>query len=78
MPIVSSDFDLRDTPEDNLPYDPKKVGMPKPQARPLELKPEPNVPAPPRKSPRTATEMPQQDGEVEMNVTGQQGLNLRG
>jgi hypothetical protein len=78
MPIVSSDFDLRDTPEDNLPYDPKKVGMPKPQARPLELKPEPNVPAPPRKSPRTATEMPQQDGDVEMNVTGQQGLNLRG
>jgi hypothetical protein len=78
MPIVSSDFDLRDTPEDNLPYDPKKVGMPKPQARPLELKPEPNVPAPPRKSPRTATEMPQQDGDVEMSVTGQQGLNLRG
>jgi hypothetical protein len=23
MPVVASDFDLRDTPEDKLPYDPK-------------------------------------------------------
>jgi type IV secretory pathway TraG/TraD family ATPase VirD4 len=78
MPVVASDFDLRDTPEDNLPYDPKKIGMAKPQARPLELKPEPNVPTPPRKSPRTATEIPQQESDVAMNVIEQQSLNLRG
>src|SRR6202042_1958810 len=44
MPIVASDFDLRDTPEDKLPYDPKNIGGAKAQTRPLELKPEANVP----------------------------------
>jgi len=78
MPIVASDFDLRDTPEDKLPYDPKTIGAPKPQARPLELKSDPNVPTPPRKSPRTATEIPQQENDIEMNVNAQQSLNLRG
>ena len=79
MPIVASDFDLRDTPEDKLPYDPKNIGAAKPQVRPAELKPEPNVSTPPqRKSPRTATEIPQQETDLEMNVNAQQSLNLRG
>jgi hypothetical protein len=79
MPIVASDFDLRDTPEDNLPYDPKNIRTAKPQSRPLELKPEPKAPtSPPRKSPPTATEIPQQETELEMNVNAQQTLNLRG
>ena len=79
MPVVASDFDLRDTPEDKLPYDPKNIGAAKPQVRPAELKPEPNVPTPPqRKSPRTATEIPQQETDLEMNVNAQQSLNLRG
>ncbi|MGB0110552.1 MAG: type IV secretion system DNA-binding domain-containing protein, partial [Terriglobales bacterium] len=78
MPVVASDFELRDTPEDKLPYDPKTIGVPKPQARPLEVKPDPNVPTPPRKSPRTATEIPQQQSDIEMNVNAQQSLNLRG
>jgi hypothetical protein len=79
MPVVASHFDLRDTPEDKLPYDPKNIGAAKPQVRPLELKPEQNVPAlPQRKSPQTATEIPQQETDLEMNVNGQQSLNLRG
>jgi len=79
MPIVASDFDLRDTPEDKLPYDPKNIGAAKPQVRPAELKQEPNVSTPPqRKSPRTATEIPQQETDLEMNVNAQQSLNLRG
>jgi hypothetical protein len=79
MPVVASDFDLRDTPEDKLPYDPKNIGMPKSQARPLEIKPEPNVPAPPqRRAPRTANEIPQRETELETNVNAQQSLNLRG
>jgi Type IV secretion-system coupling protein DNA-binding domain len=79
MPVVASDFDLRDTPDDKLPYDPKRIGTVKPEARPLELRPEANVPAPPkRKSPRTATEIPQQESEIEVNVNSQQSLNLRG
>ena len=79
MPIVASGFDLRDTPEDKLPYDPKNIGAAKPQVRPAELKQEPNVSTPPqRKSPRTATEIPQQETDLEMNVNAQQSLNLRG
>jgi type IV secretory pathway TraG/TraD family ATPase VirD4 len=79
MPVVASDFDLRDTPEDKLPYDPKNIGTPKSQARPLEIRPEPNMPTPPqRKAPRTATEIPQRETELETNVNAQQSLNLRG
>ena len=79
MPIVASDFELRDTPEDKLPYDPKNIGAAKPQVRSAELKQEPNVStAPQRKSPRTATEIPQQETDLEMNVNAQQSLNLRG
>jgi type IV secretory pathway TraG/TraD family ATPase VirD4 len=79
VPIVAKDFDLRDTPEDKLPYDPKNIGANKPQAGPLELKADSNVPAvPQRKSPRTSTEIPLRESDLEMNVNAQQSLNLRG
>jgi Type IV secretion-system coupling protein DNA-binding domain len=79
MPIVASGFDLRDIPEDKLPYDPKNIGAAKSEVRPAGLKQEPNVSTPPqRKSPRTATEIPQQETDLEMNVNAQQSLNLRG
>ena len=78
MPIVATDFDLRSTPEDNLPYDPKSIGAAKPQSRSVELKHEPGLSSPPqRKSPRTATEVPQ-DTNVDRGVNAQQSLNLRG
>ena len=79
MPVVASDFALRDTLDDKLPYDPKNLGPAKPQAHPAELKQEPNAPAPSqRKSPGTATEIPLQDTDSEMSVNAQQTLNLRG
>jgi len=78
MPIVATDFDLRSTPEDKLPYDPKSVGAAKAQSRSVELKHEPAVPSPPqRKSPRTATEVPQ-DTNLDRDLNAQQSLNLRG
>jgi len=78
MPIVATDFDLRSTPEDKLPYDPKSIGAAKPQSRSVELKHEPGVPNPPqRKSPRTATEIPQ-DTNLDRDLNAQQSLNLRG
>jgi hypothetical protein len=78
LPIVATDFDLRSTPEDKLPYDPKSVGAIKPQVRSAELKQEPGVANPPqRKSPRTATEIPQ-DTNLDRVVNAQQSLNLRG
>jgi type IV secretory pathway TraG/TraD family ATPase VirD4 len=79
MPVVASEFDLRDTPEDKLPYDPKNIRAAKPEVRPAELKQEPNVPTPPqRKSPRTATVTRQQEPAVGVDANCQQHLNLRG
>ena len=79
MPIVASDFDLRNTPEDRLPYDPKNIGGPKPQMRRLELKPEPNVPTPTQtQSPLAATETGQQEPAIVADANAQQSLNLRG
>jgi hypothetical protein len=78
MPVVARDFDLRDTPDDNLPYDPKNIGAAKHQS-PLELKPEPKAPTPPeRKSPRSATEGLQQESAVGADDNSQRSLNLRG
>lgn len=78
LPIVATDFDLRSTPEDKLPYDPKTVGAIKPQLRSAELKHESGVPSPPqRKSPRPATDI-RQDTTLDTNVNAQQSLNLRG
>src|SRR5258708_31556058 len=75
---VTTDFDLRDTPDDKLPYDPKSIGAAKPQLRPLELKPAANVPTPLRRqSPGTATEIPQRETDLETNVHPQQSLTLR-
>ena len=78
MPVVAGDFDLRDTPEDKLPYDPRNIGAAKPELRPHELKPDATVPTPPRKSPRTTTEIAPQQSDAERNVNAQQSLNLRG
>ena len=79
MPIVASDFDLRNTPEDELPYDPKNIGGTKPQVRRLELKPEPNVPTPTQaQSPPVATETGQQEPAIVADANAQQSLNLRG
>ena len=78
MPIVATDFDLRSTLEDKLPYDPKSIGAAKPQSRSVELKHEPGVPNPQqRKSPRTATDIPQ-GTNLDTGVNAQQSLNLRG
>jgi type IV secretory pathway TraG/TraD family ATPase VirD4 len=77
MPVVASDFDLRDTPEDKLPYDPKQIGAAKPQVPPAELKHEPNVPTLPQpRRPPTATQ--QQEPAVGVDDNSQQSLNLRG
>jgi hypothetical protein len=47
MPEIAKGFELRDRPDDKLPYDPKKVRGGETEASPAELKqvPEPSVPA---------------------------------
>jgi hypothetical protein len=79
LPVVASDFDLRDTPEDKLPYDPKNIGAAMPQTRPLELKPDPRVPIPQeRKGPQTTTKIYQPEPASAADANTQQSLNLRG
>lgn len=71
MPIVATDFDLRSTPGDKFPYDPKAIGAAKPQLRSTELKHEPPIPAPPlKKSLQTVTEIPQ-DADLETRVNAE-------
>jgi type IV secretory pathway TraG/TraD family ATPase VirD4 len=78
MPVVATDFDRRDTPEDKLPYDPKNVGADKLQS-PLELKSDPKIPAlPQRKSPRTVMEGQRQESAIGADDNRQLSLNLRG
>ena len=77
--LVASEFELRDTPEDKLPYDPKNIGAAKPEVRPIELKKEPNASTlPQREWQPTEKETQQQESAVGVNASGQQCLNLRG
>jgi hypothetical protein len=79
MPVVATDFELRDAPEDKLPYDPRNIGAAKPQMSPVELRHEPNVPTTsPRRSPRTAPKIREQESAIGLDASTQQHLNLRG
>ena len=79
VPLVASEFELRDTPEDKLPYDPKNIGAAKPEGRPAGLKQEPSVPVPPKtKVSQTALEAQQREPAVGVNANDQQNLILRG
>ena len=46
MPEIAKPFELRDRPDDKLPYDPKSMRSGKPDASSAELKQEPAPPAP--------------------------------
>jgi len=74
LPLVASEFDLRDTPEDKLPYDLKKIGTAKPEVRPVELKQE----TPQAKLPSIAPGTQQQELAVHAHTDDQQNLILRG
>ena len=79
MPIVATDFDLRDTPEDKLPYDPKSIGAAKPQWRSARIEARTRcahsaaAKIAPDSDRDTAAET-----ELETSVNAQQSLNLRG
>ena len=59
MPMVAKTFELRERPDDKLPYDPKKK---KPETSPVELKQEPEPPIKPRaRVDRAQPELPDDD-----------------
>src|SRR5580698_1352099 len=51
MPEIAKPFELRERPDDKLPYDPKNIRGGRPEAFPVELKQEPEASAPPPNMP---------------------------
>jgi type IV secretory pathway TraG/TraD family ATPase VirD4 len=47
MPEIAKPFELRERPDDKLPYDPKNIRSGRPEASPAELAQKPEVSAPP-------------------------------
>ncbi len=43
VPTVASEFELRESPDDKLPYDPKNLSGPRSQAQPEQLRQEPTM-----------------------------------
>ncbi len=43
VPIIASEFDLRESPDDKLPYDPKNLIGSRPQPQPEQLRQEPQI-----------------------------------
>jgi hypothetical protein len=56
MPEIAKPFELRDRPDDRLPYDNKNIRRGRPDASPEELKqaPEPSAPLPETNEPATS------------------------
>jgi hypothetical protein len=78
LPVVAKHFELRDRPDDKLPYNPENVGAGTADASPAELKHEPRVAAPQwPKEPQLSPETQQQE-TVAVDARGQQNLIMRG
>jgi type IV secretory pathway TraG/TraD family ATPase VirD4 len=56
MPEIAKPFELRERPDDKLPYDPKNIrnGKPEPSSAELKQEPEPSAPTPTPKEPATS------------------------
>ena len=78
LPEVAKGFELRDRPDDKLPYDPKNLRGGKAEASSDELKQEPEASAPPQSKEPPKTPEVQQEAAVAVDSNGQQNLILRG
>jgi len=78
MPEVAKDFELRERPDDKLPYDPKNVRGSRPEASPAELAQEPDaVVPPPSNGPGVAQEI-QPEPVIASDANEQQSLIMHG
>src|SRR6266567_6808632 len=81
MPEIAKPFELRERPDDKLPYDPKNIRRGRSEAPPAELKQEPEVSAPPPEPqphvPATVQEI-QQETMVSDDTGEQQSLTFKG
>ena len=80
MPEIAKPFELRERPDDKLPYDPRTARSGSPATPPAELKQEPEAPAPPESQPNapaTAQEL-QQETTLPDDTSEQQSLTFKG
>jgi type IV secretory pathway TraG/TraD family ATPase VirD4 len=77
MPEIAKPFELRERPDDKLPYDPKNIRGGRPEASPAELKQESEASAPPPNMPAVVQEI-QQETTVSDDTSEQQSLTFKG
>jgi len=78
MPEVATGFELRERPQDKLPYDPEKMRRANADASPAELKQEPEAPVPAQADAQSAAHQIEPESAVVPNADEQQNLILRG
>ncbi|HEU5403418.1 MAG TPA: type IV secretion system DNA-binding domain-containing protein [Terriglobales bacterium] len=82
MPEIAKPFELRERPDDKLPYDPKTVRSGSLATPPAELKQEPEVSAPPEPQPQpnapAAVQELQPETMLSDNTSEQQSLTFKG
>uniref|UniRef100_E6PZU6 Type IV secretion system coupling protein TraD DNA-binding domain-containing protein n=1 Tax=mine drainage metagenome TaxID=410659 RepID=E6PZU6_9ZZZZ len=81
MPEIAKPFELRERPDDKLPYDPKNIRGGRPEVSPAELKqvPEPSAPPPePQPNVLAAMQEIQQETTVCDDTSEQQSLTFKG
>ena len=76
MPVVASGFELRERPDDKLPYDPKRLRPT--QAFSAELRQVPDPSAPPQTDGMTAVEQIEPEPAISPEAEDTQNLILRG
>ncbi len=82
MPEIAKPFELRERPDDKLPYDPKAIRGNNPETSPAELKQEPEATAPPEpqsqpNAPAAVQEL-QQETTLPDDTSEQQSLTFKG
>ncbi|HTV06231.1 MAG TPA: type IV secretion system DNA-binding domain-containing protein [Acidobacteriaceae bacterium] len=78
MPEIAKPFELRERPDDKLPYDPKNIRGGRPEASPAELAQEPEAAAPPPENTTVAPAQELQPEPVTVTETEQQSLTFKG
>ena len=82
MPEIAKPFELRERPDDKLPYDPKTVRSGSPATAPAELKQEPEASAPPEPQPQpnapAAVQELQPETTLSDDTSEQQSLTFKG
>jgi type IV secretory pathway TraG/TraD family ATPase VirD4 len=78
MPEIANGFELRERPQDKLPYDPEKMRRASAEVSPAELKQEPVAPAPAQADAQVAAHQIEAEPAIVPATDDQQSLIIRG